>query len=242
MDYREYKMDILFWFSVILISVGISGVTGYLFYDAWWGIWPVVPMTPIVYKMMRASCIKKQSAQLKTEFCEVMTLLSGDLNAGYSLETAFIQVQRKNGTAFPLMNPELIILVNGIACQRRVEVMLKDLAKRSGMEEIMEFSNMIEMAKRYGGNIPNLIRQLTSNMQDKKLVEMEIQTVVAAKRLEGRIMLLVPFGIVLFLRLTTPAYISVFYNTAAGRIWMTVTLFVIGICVCWIEKIVRIEV
>ena len=52
---------------------------------------------------------------------------------------------------------------------------------------------MIEAAKRYGGNIPYLIRQMVRQMQESELVELEIQTVLAAKKLEGRIMLFVPF-------------------------------------------------
>ena len=71
---------------------------------------------------------------------------------------------------------------------------------------------------------------------------MEIDTVIAAKRMEGTIMIAVPFGIMLMLRLINPSYIEVIYQTIAGRIWMTVCLVVIFLCKLWIEKIVRIEV
>lgn len=53
-------------------------------------------------------------------------------------------------------------------------------------------------------------------MQESELVELEIQTVLAAKKLEGRIMLFVPFGIVLFLRMTNASYMQVLYTTATG--------------------------
>lgn len=242
MDYQKYKTGIPFWMFVSGISLGISGGTGYLFYDAWWGCWMVVILAPAAYKMTKNLCIERRKRQLKKEFCDVMTLVSGNLHAGYSLENALIQVQRSNGTSFPLMNQELMVLIHGITCKKRVETMLKDLAGRSGIDEIMEFANRLETAKRYGGNIPYLIRQLTTNMLDVELVETEIQTTVAAKRLEGRIMLIVPFGILAFMKITNPEYMCVLYDTIAGHALMTGILLAVGICAWWIEKIIRIEV
>ena len=72
-------------------------------------------------------------------------------------------------------------------------------------------------------------------MQESELVELEIQTVLAAKKLEGRIMLFVPFGIVLFLRMTNASYMQVLYTTATGRLWTGVSLAGIGLCAWWIE-------
>ncbi len=140
------------------------------------------------------------------------------------------------------MEAELQILMNGIACHKRIEQLLMALADRSGVDEIRELAAMIEAAKRYGGNIPYLIRQMVRQMQESELVELEIQTVLAAKKLEGRIMLFVPFGIVLFLRMTNASYMQVLYTTATGRLWMGVSLAGIGLCTWWIEKIIRIEV
>ena len=186
--------------------------------------------------------LEKQTRQLKTEFREVMTLVSGSISAGYSLENAFVQTYRTSTGEFPLMEAELQILTNGIACHKRIEQLLMALADRSGVDEIRELAAMIEAAKRYGGNIPYLIRQMVRQMQESELVELEIQTVLAAKKLEGRIMLFVPFGIVLFLRMTNASYMQVLYTTATGRLWMGVSLAGIGLCAWWIEKIIRIEV
>ncbi len=242
MDYRVYKTGISFWVAVILLSCVIGGCAGYLFFDAWWGCLLIPLCIPLVQKRLRQSCLQKRTRQLKTEFREVMTLVSGSISAGYSLENAFVQTYRTSAVEFPLMEAELQILTNGIACHKRIEQLLLALANRSGVEEIRELATMMEAAKRYGGNIPHLIRQMARRMQDAELVELEIQTVLAAKKLEGRIMLLVPFGIVLFLRMTNVSYIQVLYTTVTGRLWMGVSLVGIGLCAWWIEKIMRIEV
>ena len=140
------------------------------------------------------------------------------------------------------MEAELQILTNGIACHKRIEQLLMALADRSGVDEIRELAAMIEAAKRYGGNIPYLIRRMVRQMQESELVELEIQTVLAAKKLEGRIMLFDPFGIELFLRMTNASNMQVLYIPAPGRNRMRVSFSVIGLSSWWIEKILSIEV
>lgn len=242
MDYREYKTNAWFWIQVAVISSGIGGLTGYLFFDAWWGCLLIPVCMPVVYSRLRRWYLERQKHQLKMEFQEVMTLISGCMHAGYSLENAIIQVRRTSGEEFSLMGAELQILVNGIACHKSVEQLLLALAGRCDVEEIRELATMIETAKRYGGNIPHLIRQITTRLQASEMTEVEIQTVIAAKKLEGHIMMIVPFGILIFLRLTNPVYVQVLYTTMAGRLCMGVSVFGIGGCACWIDKIMRIEV
>lgn len=241
MDYRVYRADIRFWMIVILLSCAV-GVVQDIYFLCVVGMSVVPICIPVVQKRLRQGCLQKQTRQLKTEFREVMTLVSGSISAGYSLENAFVQTYRTSAGEFPLMEAELQILTNGIACHKRIEQLLMALADRSGVDEIRELAAMIEAAKRYGGNIPYLIRRMVRQMQESELVELEIQTVLAAKKLEGRIMLFVPFGIVLFLRMTNASYMQVLYTTATGRLWMGVSLAGIGLCAWWIEKIIRIEV
>ena len=94
MDYRVYRADIRFWMIVILLSCAVGGSAGYLFFDAWWGCLLIPICIPVVQKRLRQGCLQKQTRQLETEFREVMTLVSGSISAGYSLENAFVQTYR----------------------------------------------------------------------------------------------------------------------------------------------------
>lgn len=107
MDYRVYRADIRFWMIVILLSCAVGGSAGYLFFDAWWGCLLIPICIPVVQKRLRQGCLQKQTRQLKTEFREVMTLVSGSISAGYSLENAFVQTYRTSAGEFPLMEAEL---------------------------------------------------------------------------------------------------------------------------------------
>ena len=171
-----------------------------------------------------------------------MEIVSGGLHAGYSLENAFLSARATADREYPLMSRELTLLANGLSCRKRLEELLLEFGRRSGVPEIMEFAGLVETAKVYGGNIPQLIRQMTDNFAQTEQLEAEIQTVIAAKRLEGRIMLVVPFAILLYFRILNPSYMQVLYHTIAGRCCMTICMLIIAACAGWIDKIVRIEV
>jgi tight adherence protein B len=73
-------------------------------------------------------------------------------------------------------------------------------------------------------------------------VENEIDTMITSKRLEQRIMCIMPFAIVAYLRLTNGTYISGMYGNLPGIIAMTICLIVIAVSGLWGKKIVNIEV
>lgn len=102
MDYRVYRADIRFWMIVILLSCAVGGSAGYLFFDAWWGCLLIPICIPVVQKRLRQGCLQKRTRQLKTEFREVMTLVSGSISAGYSLENAFVQTYRTSEGGVPV--------------------------------------------------------------------------------------------------------------------------------------------
>lgn len=244
MDYRVFNPDGRFVVSVVLISTALSVAVSRLFYDTWWGMLFVAVFFPVVWREMKMRCMHRQKRQMKAEFRETIILLSGNLEAGYSLENAMAETYRMlldGRMTYPIMQGELYRIVNGIACGRSVDELFLAFGERSGVQEILDFAGLLQFAKHFGGNISRLIRQTATNFADAAMLETEIDTLVAAKRLEGHIMLAVPFFILVYLRVLNPDYVQPLY-TAGGSIVMTICMVVISVAAVWIEKIVRIEV
>lgn len=65
---------------------------------------------------------------------------------------------------------------------------------------------------------------------------------VSGKRLEQRIMCLMPFGIIMYLRLTNETYISGLYGNFVGIVVMSVALLLIYAAYIWGSRLVKIEV
>ena len=117
-----------------------------------------------------------------------------------------------------------------------------DLATRSGVDDIKDFAKLISTTKIYGGNMVAVIRQTVTNLSEKYMVEEEIETVISAKKLEGKIMLLMPFLIVLYMKLTNKEYMNVIYESTLGNVLMTTGLIIVLAAGLAIDKIVKIEV
>lgn len=79
-------------------------------------------------------------------------------------------------------------------------------------------------AKRSGGELTDIISQTAGIIRDKIQVQEEIHTMTAARVFEQKIMNGIPFGIILYIDLTSPGFFQTMYHTWLGRICMTVCL------------------
>ena len=69
-----------------------------------------------------------------------------------------------------------------------------------------------------------------------------LDIMASQKVFEGRIVGLMPFVMILFLRFTSPSYMRVMYETFLGRILMSVSLAIIVTAFVITERITKIEI
>ena len=244
-----YKPD-FFWHITEILKIAVTGgLLGWLFYNHILGIVLTVMMvTVLMWKHDKEVYVRQQKSKVKEEFKNLIVFISGNLNAGYSLENAFsIAVSdmdrgRGDNKADYIIEPEIKRVVNGIKCNQNIEDLLHEFGKKTDLEDILEFSNLISLTKKYGGNMAWLIRQTAGNISQKQLVELEIMTTIAAKNLEGKIMLIMPMAIMFYMKLTNQEYIEILYEQLFGRIVMSICMIVLAFMWIWIGKITRIEV
>ncbi len=243
MEYYAYRPD-KGWCIREIVKISLVCVTvALLFYDRVWVAPLLFPLGIYLWRVDRRSFKKQVQDRLRLEFKEFIILVSGSLNAGYSLEQAIRRAyEDMPGEEFSLMPKELALVINGLNLNRDVDALLMDMGTRCQEERILEFAGLVATAKRYGGNINTLINKTKKKLNDKLMVEKEIDTLVAAKRLEGNIMLLMPFGIILYMRLTNGSYIELLYSSSMGNVVVTFALIMVVISGFIIKKITEIEV
>lgn len=125
---------------------------------------------------------------------------------------------------------------------KALEVELQAFAVRSGCEDIQDFAEVFIFAKRSGGNFPGIIRRTVEKISEKVEVEQEIETLIAGKMMELKIMNLVPVFILCYLNVTSPTYLQALYGNLFGRCFMTAGLIVYVAAVELGRKIMNIEV
>ena len=123
-----------------------------------------------------------------------------------------------------------------------LESILFDFAKGSGSEDIENFVEIFGYAKRGGGDFIHIINTSIGRICDKIEVTEEIHTVMAEKALEQKVMCVVPLGILLFFRMTSPEFIGKLYGNLFGICIMTAAVALYGISFYLGLKILEVEV
>lgn len=220
------------------ITVGIS----FLFFNAWYGCLIVLPYICFLFRRDIERFHQKRTKRIRVEFKDFLVVLSGNLSAGYAFENAIQlaeqDMEKQYGKTF-LIRDGIRRCAYGVRCNQRIDVLFENFACELGIGEATSCAHLITLAKQYGGNMVQMLQRLARNMTLMFSAEQEIETSEAQKKLESRVMLLSPFGIMLYMRMTNAAYISMLYDTVAGHVVMTATLIVIGICSLWMDSIMK---
>jgi len=114
--------------------------------------------------------------------------------------------------------------------------------ERCGIEDMENFAAVFYTAKRTGGDMSGIIQTSARMLGDKIDVKKEIETTLAAKKAEQMVMSLMPAGIILYLKLTSPGFLGVLYGNPFGIAAMTLCLGIYGFSYWLGRKIVDIEV
>ncbi len=244
-DYRVYKLSLPEIIEGIIIYFAAAAGISYLFYNSFIPVLFMIPLSIYAMKMLKASKCEKRQKELYEEFKDMVQSLSSGLEAGYSFEKAFDGAYEEmvglHG-ANSCISEELKVIIKGIKLNENVENLLVDFGERSGIQDILDFSQIISVAKRTGGNMIKIMKRTSENICRKLEVENEIDTLVTSKKFEQRIMTAMPFLIICYLRVANDGYIDILYQGIGGRIIMTVCLIVCAFSFVWGRKIVNIGV
>lgn len=217
----------------------------YLFYDTYQALIIILPLGFIEYKSLKRIKIKKQKRELTMQFKSVIESVATTLSAGYSLECAFEEAKKDLSLIYAKKEHifrELDSITSGLNMNIPIERLLKNFGQRSCVDDIEDFANVVMVAKKSGGNLVHIIQKTVNRIVDKMMVEEEIETMIAAKKYEEKVMMLMPYGIILYLRWTNEGFFDVLYGNILGAFVMTVFLVVIHIADLWAQKIMEIQV
>lgn len=223
----------------------ILAVISYLFYGNF--LWSIL-FSPLLFyylKYKKELLAKEQRWQLNLEFKDALQGILAALNAGYSIENSFQEAKRDLMLIYSEnagIMKELSHITSQLKKNHITEELLYDLAVRSQVEDIMDFATVFITAKRTGGNLLKIINRTTKNINDKIEMKRQIQTMISGKKMEARLMNIVPIGILAYLKLFSQGFMEVLYINITGRLIMTMALAAYIGSVYMTEKIINIEV
>lgn len=223
-DYDRYRMTMLEEIKCVGVSVLLAVVTAWILYKSAWGLLLVVAILP----MYRSYYIKEQIASRKHEmllqFKDGMQSVSVALLSGYSIENAWSEAEKELNELYgetAYMTEEMRQMNSGIRMNQPVEHLLCQFAARTGCEDIIGFSEVFGFAKRSGGNFARIIQNTVCHIAEKLEVEREIETVLAGKKMEQKIMNVIPVCLLAYLNLTSEEFLAPLYGNLFGVCVMT---------------------
>ena len=244
-DYKRYRLNLWEKVICIILTFGITALISWLFYRSIYGLAAVLPLFFLVRKQWKNYLHGRQKKELLYQFREMLLLIAGALKAGSSIENAFFQgwqeYQQLYGEKMA-MAQEFENIIRHMQLNIPLEQLMEDLAQRSGIEEIVSFTQVFGFAKRSGGDMMKIFQDTVEKIRQKTDVEREIETVIAAKKTEQRIMDLVPFGILLYVGAASPEFLEPLYGNWSGALVMTVCLLGYAGAFFLSEKILAIQV
>ena len=230
-DYRAYAFSWKERLRMAAVYAACSGSFAYLFYRSravFLLLWIFYPL--YAGRRKRALILKRQAASMA---------------AGYSIENAFreayAEMRMQYGTG-GLMTEELRYMNSCLSLNIPLEQFLYDFANRSGLEDVRSFCEVFVFAKRSGGDFIQIIHLTAARISEKNELMEAIQTEISGKKMEQKLMNLMPLFILLYVSFSFEGYLDGMYHNTLGILVMTACLAAYAGAYLLSEKIMAISV
>lgn len=228
-NYEIYLLSKKEWLAYGGQGILYVGILSYVFYRSIWVFCALVPLGICYPLMIRKELKRHRLERLQGQFKDAILSVASCLNAGYSVENAFSEalkeVNRVHGSD-SMMSEEIRLMIHKTRVNRTFEEALHDFAVRSGLEDAKSFADVFLAARASGGELMQIIARTAEIIGEKIRIQEDILTATASRRLEQKIMNVIPIMIVLYLDLTSPGFFDVLYTTTVGRLIMSGCLLI----------------
>lgn len=226
-------------------SVLLVGVAAWIFYNTWLAVVPLIPVGIWYWHEWREECCKRKEHLFCEQFQNGIQMLSSLLKAGYSVENAIRETEKDLRPLYQedsRIRAEFGRMIRELDMNLTVEQVLTAFSKRVNQEDVNNFVTVFAASKRTGGDSISILKETVRIIGGKIETEREIQTILAAKRLEFHVMCVIPLGMIGYMRMAFPEFLNVLYGSVPGVILMTGCMGVYLFAYRLGNRIIKIEV
>lgn len=198
-------------------------LTAWLFFDFAAVSLVLLVYVPVALFRRRKERLRKRKWELNLAFKDALVCLENSLAVGYSPESSVREAVKHLDQLYGREHQicrEFRRMAKQLDLGTGMEEVFFEFGRRSEVEDIKQLADIFAIVKRTGGNLSQVLRQTGSVLQGKIELKRELHTVIAAKRMEFQIMCVVPYGILLYLKLCAPAMSKALYHNLFGVLFM----------------------
>jgi tight adherence protein B len=200
------------------------------------GTWAAAPHLPIVVPILAAfvgvlglprwilsRMIKRRQFKFTDEFANSIDIIVRGVKSGLPLIECLNIIARESPQ--PISGE-----FNDLVEQQRVGVPLGEafekMMVRMPLAEVRFFAIVIAIQQQAGGNLSEALGNLSGVLRDRKRLQAKVRALSAEAKASAAVLGALPFIVMVLVYITTPAYISLLWNTKVGQ-------FLLAAAGCW---------
>lgn len=191
--------------------------------------------------------IKKKQATFNEQLRDALSSIVSSLKAGLSINSALIKCAEDLERLYSLLKDKPMLdefnkIKSDLNMGMSVDDSLRNFMERMKMEDVDDFVNSVIIVRQKGGNLVEVMENVSKMITDKIQMRREIDTLTASKKLEAKIMSMVPIFIIVTLSIFSRSYMEPLYESFVGKVFIVIgfTFLILNYFIA--KKIVDIEV
>lgn len=230
-------------FNVLIIETVII-LIGKLFYGSFAAGIFLTPLTVFIYRVRKKQIMLKRRMVLEKQFKDMLISISDGLKTGYSVENAIKDSYKDMCSMYGEESEickEIRIMVSQMKLNVGTENIIWDFSKRVQLKNAKLFAQIFQVAKKTGGNMPEIIKSVTDDIVLKEETKESIDTAITEKKMEKNVMTVIPMFIIIYITISSPGFLNIMYESLLGKIIMTGCILAYTMAYVWGEKIIRMK-
>lgn len=227
-DYDSYAMSIRERIFYTAAAAAVIFAVAFVFYRSFILSAFLTPLALLYPGIRTREIIRRRKKELNIQFKDMLYSMSSSLSAGKTVESAFREALKDLTVLYPepsaFILTELRRIISRLDMNETLESALQEFAGRARLEDVDNFVNVFNISKRSGGNLAEVIRNTSSIINDRIEVGQEVDTMLAERKFEQKVLNVIPIVMILLLSASAPDYMSPVFNTLAGRITMSASI------------------
>lgn len=196
------------------------------------GVWNVPIL--VIRSIHESRCTK-----FVDQMVDGLTIMANGVKSGLSVTQSMERVVENLGNP---ISQEFSLVLSQIRIGRSVEEALVELSHRISRPDVLMFVTGVNILKETGGNLAETFSTIVTTIRERQKIEKKIQAMTTQGMMQGLIITLVPFLLLIILLLLDPKFVTPMFTTPLGLVLLFVMLGLQIIGGLFIRKIVTIKV
>ncbi len=188
-----------------------------------------------LFKFLKERRRRRFNAQL----VDALNSMGNSLKAGFSINQSFENIA--NNSENP-MAQEFEVFLQQVRVGMTFEDALHSMDQRVGSDDLTLVLMAIETARRTGGNLTEIFKNISETIRERLRIENRIRTLTAMGRLQGIILSAMPIVIAVAISILRPDIMRPFMHSHIGIVLMSLAVLMIVSGGFVIRKIIRIDI